>query len=132
MKRPMRWYWAALISGAVYYVIGATMDRLTFGSVEGEPLSAALARAPLSSLRNWLDYIVSLLLDPFTVGARIVDPRCYVEFLMVAMPAFLGGLAVFRLLRQCRRSDEYLHCPRCTQILKGLTEPRCPECGERI
>ena len=28
--------------------------------------------------------------------------------------------------------DGELHCRRCQYILRGITEPRCPECGERI
>jgi len=25
--------------------------------------------------------------------------------------------------------DGELHCPQCGYLLKGVTEPRCPECG---
>ncbi len=28
--------------------------------------------------------------------------------------------------------DNELRCRKCSYILRGLTEPRCPECGERI
>jgi hypothetical protein len=28
--------------------------------------------------------------------------------------------------------DGELHCRRCNHILRGLSEPRCPECGEPI
>lgn len=28
--------------------------------------------------------------------------------------------------------DGELHCPQCEYILKGLSEPRCPECGREI
>jgi hypothetical protein len=47
------------------------------------------------------------------------------------VPFFLGAVAVYAYLRR-RRPSEHLHCPKCDHILKGLTEPRCPECGERI
>lgn len=28
--------------------------------------------------------------------------------------------------------DGETHCRQCNYILRGLTEPRCPECGEKI
>jgi len=28
--------------------------------------------------------------------------------------------------------DGEFHCRRCNHILRGLSEPRCPECGEAI
>ena len=28
--------------------------------------------------------------------------------------------------------DGFTHCGNCDHILRGLTEPRCPECGVRI
>lgn len=42
-------------------------------------------------------------------------------------------LYVFRehLLRTGGR-DRLTRCGACGHILRGLTEPRCPECGERI
>lgn len=31
-----------------------------------------------------------------------------------------------------RRGDNETRCRKCGYILRGLSEPRCPECGERI
>jgi hypothetical protein len=28
--------------------------------------------------------------------------------------------------------DKETHCRKCGYTLKGITEPRCPECGEKI
>jgi hypothetical protein len=30
------------------------------------------------------------------------------------------------------RGDDELRCRKCKHILRGLSEPRCPECGEPI
>ncbi len=30
------------------------------------------------------------------------------------------------------RTDEYTRCRKCRHILRGISEPRCPECGEHI
>lgn len=54
------------------------------------------------------------------------------QALLMTMGAFLT-MVVFRIL--CLRgtpADGMLHCLRCDYILKGLIEPRCPECGEPI
>ncbi len=53
-----------------------------------------------------------------------------------ALPPILLALGAFTLLegrrRAIRRGDDETRCRRCSHILRGLTEPRCPECGERI
>lgn len=52
----------------------------------------------------------------------------------LASPFLFIGLAAYdRLVPRFGRSvGEHLHCLKCGYILKGLSEPRCPECGERI
>ena len=43
------------------------------------------------------------------------------------------SLGVFWLLvRRRMRFDLETRCRKCDYILRGITEPRCPECGERI
>lgn len=41
-------------------------------------------------------------------------------------------LAVGCLLQTRRKIPKETHCRSCDYILKGLSEPKCPECGERI
>ena len=43
-----------------------------------------------------------------------------------------GVLTALVLTRPWVRSDSNTRCRRCDYILHGITEPRCPECGERI
>ncbi|MCH8851383.1 MAG: hypothetical protein IID41_01885 [Planctomycetes bacterium] len=43
-----------------------------------------------------------------------------------------GVSFVVACFRDVKRDLEHIHCLKCNYILKGLTEPRCPECGERI
>ncbi len=38
----------------------------------------------------------------------------------------------FLVARLGTRLDHETRCRKCAHILKGLSEPRCPECGERI
>lgn len=53
----------------------------------------------------------------------------------IAMPtvfsiAAMLGWVLLVVLHKRRESET--RCRRCGYILRGLSEPRCPECGERI
>jgi hypothetical protein len=59
------------------------------------------------------------------------------EFIAVALlSAVLVAIALGldAALRKAggRDADDLPHCRRCDHILRGLSEPRCPECGEPI
>ncbi len=57
------------------------------------------------------------------------DPSVQVPCaLALSAAAGLGWL----LLWLSERRDRETRCRRCGYILRGLSEPRCPECGERI
>ena len=45
----------------------------------------------------------------------------------------LTAVGAFHVLgARSSRQDGHTYCGHCGYILKGITEPRCPECGERI
>ncbi len=48
---------------------------------------------------------------------------------IITMCACLGWLL---LNVSSIRKDRETRCRKCAYILRGLTEPRCPECGEKI
>ena len=51
------------------------------------------------------------------------------------VPIVLLGFGAYGLLTRRygdRPHDGETRCRKCDYILRGLTEPRCPECGERI
>ncbi len=48
-----------------------------------------------------------------------------------AVVASAGGV-IMACVKQAEVDSQHIHCLKCGYILKGLTEPRCPECGERI
>lgn len=63
----------------------------------------------------------------------LADPvyQICTEVTYMAVPVVAYGV----LTRACgpgRRCDRETRCRRCGYILRGLVEPRCPECGERI
>ena len=47
----------------------------------------------------------------------------------------IAGVGVYALATHWfgpRRADDETRCRTCGYILRGIMEPRCPECGERI
>ncbi len=68
--------------------------------------------------------------------SRTLTPRlglgvCFAGF---AIPFMFLGLGVYDRLVPHFGSPigNDMHCTQCGYILKGLTEPRCPECGHAI
>ncbi|MFH1746410.1 MAG: hypothetical protein ABIG44_05125 [Planctomycetota bacterium] len=119
MKRPLGRFWAVVLSMAVFYAMAAVMFLLTFGTApfgyEGPFVRLA---------QGAYEMLLPLVGD---VGATLV------VCLSLATPAAICALLLYSwLVPAGRRHDEYLHCLRCGYILKGLSEPRCPESGERI
>ncbi len=51
-------------------------------------------------------------------------------------PVFLVPVVIYGVLTRryykAKLHDGELRCRKCNYILRGLTEPRCPECGEGI
>ncbi len=118
MKRPMRRRWAVVISLLVFLGCHLGFYVVFWGwpSEETGPLypGCEYAREHLEPL----------------LGANVA---AYLSVLAVeASPALVGGTVLIRLLSGRREADGYLHCLKCGYILKGISEPRCPECGERI
>ena len=50
---------------------------------------------------------------------------------VVGLPGLLLGLRLYHRLTFKFYRDEHVRCT-CGYILKGLTEPRCPECGKAV
>jgi hypothetical protein len=54
-------------------------------------------------------------------------------FLLSALPLITYGLLTVFIPHGRSHSDTpETRCRNCGYILRGITEPRCPECGERI
>jgi hypothetical protein len=63
-------------------------------------------------------------------GLGYPDPRIYIPLACALTFAACVGWLVVGL--SGRRRDGETRCRRCGYILRGISEPRCPECGERI
>ena len=44
----------------------------------------------------------------------------------------LPGIVLAAVLARGRSGDRETRCRQCGYILRGITEPRCPECGQAI
>ena len=53
-----------------------------------------------------------------------------VTMTIINVPGMVAAMLIYGTGKQ--PNDSHTHCVKCNYILKGLTEPRCPECGERI
>ena len=73
---------------------------------------------------------LSILVYPFQLHIGVL---AFVMPLVSFGAVLASGVAfVVACFRDVKRDLEHIHCLKCNYILKGLTEPRCPECGERI
>lgn len=105
----MHWFWRMMMAAAIACVYAA-------------------ATAPLATyVRECLSYTIGLLVFGLA-------PYHGVLFLIGwAVPAVIVGVAAYGFLTHRVRSlGNETRCRRCGYILRGITEPRCPECGERI
>lgn len=131
MKRPMRWYWAALISYLAAYVVMSLWVWLTLAGSLVDQQDAPLE--PLLRGYMWLATTITSGVPP-AAGTDILPRSVIMGYLFEAwfrVPFIVAAIAVYAYLRR-RKPSEYLRCLKCDHILKGLAEPRCPECGERI
>jgi hypothetical protein len=100
----LHWFWRAGIAVAAAPIIGF---GLYFGSM------FVISRLPLTTLFS-TSVQLALMTAFFGVPA--------------AMSVGIYGL----LSRRRERYESQTRCRRCQYILRGISEPRCPECGERI
>ena len=98
----MHWFWRVTIAMAI-------------GAVCGVLLLIAVARLLTVLVPDWAEAMLVIL--TFATGA-------------------LAAIVTYTSLTR-RYSPEAIleretRCRKCQYILRGITEPRCPECGERI
>ncbi len=112
MKNPLRWYWrvsitavVTLLSGAVvYYFVGRAIERFVYGA----DWSAVIPYAQI-------EYVAKVFVE-----------------LLIYQPLLLLCLGCYHFLtfRNYKWGETY--CGHCRGLLKALTKPMCPHCGEEI
>ncbi len=91
-----------------------------------------LLRAALAVLVSFgLEIVIRVLLARHLSTATYVNTTLQVSLglAMLSVPVAIYALLTWRF---GPRPDDETRCRRCRYILRGITEPRCPECGERI
>ena len=102
--------------------------------------AAMVGAACLVVLASVTDYRARMA---WGLNQTILPPRALIGSWEEAVIVFLGlgigpvavGLVVFSWLTACYArigTDGEPHCRKCHHILRGLSEPRCLECGEPI
>ena len=95
--------------------------------------------------RAWLRIIVSVIVGGiagfalYIGSAAVLSPgamasgwRLTLFFSAVFLGSPIATAVLMHVLTPREVKDEHTRCGKCGYILKGLTEPRCSECGERI
>ena len=103
----MHWFWRAVIAILVGFVLEAVSNLTTVTFVWRWLRGINAAQSA---------YVVIYFLS---LGSRLV--------IVIAVYAYLT-----RRYYKAKPYDGEPRCRKCHHILRGLTEPRCPECGERI
>ncbi len=85
----------------------------------------------IKRLRPFIPACISF--GPFVLAFARLAPgwKGYLLSLLGASMLGLGLASMFQWMTEIR-TDRETRCRKCGYILKGITEPRCPECGERI
>ncbi len=97
-------------------------------------------------IRDWwwfrfgaISFVVSVVLVGLSYGISVFSRAFATSPALVLVKllsnlALIGALAglVMACIKYAEDESEYLRCLKCGHILKGLSEPRCPECGQKI
>ena len=110
----LHWFWRAAIAMAagcafeVWFVARGRWD------VIWHMVNAALTGSPRFKGHDWAWFVAATV---------------------AMLPGFLLAFATYGVLTRflgSRTIDLETRCRKCGYILRGITEPRCPECGEHI
>ena len=103
----LHWFWRAVIAVVVGSLLGPQIFRFIV-----DPMSSG-GSVYGTSWYWWGDQIFALI--------PVMLP-----------PIFVYGLLTHYLHPKRELLDGETHCRKCGYILRGIPEPRCSECGERI
>lgn len=69
------------------------------------------------------------------IGTSMINPSMTPYYYYMVAAIVFSGVTCVGWVLTCwtyHRGDDETRCRKCRHILRGLTEPRCPECGESI
>ena len=120
---PMHWFWRAAIAvgaGCAFIVCGHVFFLL-------HQLSTLLADAVYYTFEvfGWLNEM------PQMIDGNVYIVRDVIWYSVPITIAVMLYAMLSRFAGPAQVTNE-TRCRKCDYILRGITEPRCPECGERI
>jgi len=108
-----KWYWRALVAvivGTVSVFFSEALIDVLFHIIEIVFTWVSAITITLAWIRTIAQALVGLTISVLALGTYI------------ALTHFYGNIYI----------DNEIHCRKCGYILRGISEPRCSECGERI
>ena len=107
----MHWFWRAVIAVVVGFVVERVFVAVPLVGFVPPPGATPTQR--------------------FMLAIRVSGPFGLIATLL-AMTVPLVVYCYLTRRHERRVAESETRCRKCYYILRGLTEPRCPECGERI
>jgi hypothetical protein len=84
-----------------------------------------------SAFVYWNEYVFDLTGYIYEITGTL-SAILSVQHWLGVVGAVTAAVIVYHLLQRRPAPDRVLRCPKCDYILRGLSAPRCPECGEPI
>jgi hypothetical protein len=119
-KARLHWFWRGTIAAIAGVMVSGVWCWLWLQQNSRFPVVGRMT------------YTVFDRLEP-SIGADVA--RIAIQGVACGTPTVLTAFGVYWLLTRWlggSHADGELHCRKCGYILRGISEPRCPECGEPI
>ena len=116
----MHWFWRATIAVAVAYLVGECVEMWSYISI----IRTMMPDAPIA------EQCERFLEDYYWHPSGFIVRQHLLKFSLYGVP-----IAVYLYLTRRfgpKTPDAETRCRKCGYILRGISEPRCPECGEKI
>lgn len=107
----LHWFWRGTIAYVCCYLLMLVAGLFLFDPMDG-------------IIRDFLRPLVG----PGSILGEVL-PRILSFGMVLLVPV---AVALWMYQRLTPRTDGETRCRKCGYILRGIPEPRCPECGERI
>ena len=78
-----------------------------------------------------MEYFFVRIYHPITHSSVFITASIIYQLGLACICIIVYGLLTRRYYKSRLHVDE-TRCRKCGYILRGITEPRCPECGEKI
>ena len=130
-KRLFSSYWMAILATVLLIETVALIYLLAHAKSRSGPTVVAEKRVQISQL-DWIERLVPAGQSQIAVygGFHVVNVWAVLVHFWPETLALLAVIPTVILVRRsCRRHGAEEYCGDCGYCLRGLTSPRCPECG---